>query len=105
MCINSCAVQGSTVIYNTWSNSFVFVFVFVFWPHCVACGILLPPPGFGPGPSAVKAQSPNPWTAREFPIVFQIKETSKDWLIHADSSAFGAHRYTNLCVLKGSQRT
>ena len=32
-----------------------------------ACGILVPQPGIEPGPSAVKAPSPNHWTAREFP--------------------------------------
>ena len=45
-----------------------FVFLFVcFWPHCAACGILSPRPGIEPTPSAVKTQSPNHWTAREFP--------------------------------------
>ena len=34
-------------------------FSFFFWLHCMACGI-------DPGPLAVKAQSPNHWTAREF---------------------------------------
>ena len=37
-----------------------------FWLHCAACGILVPRPGIEPGPSAVKARSPNLWTAREF---------------------------------------
>ena len=32
-----------------------------------ACGILVPRPGIEPGPSAVRAWSPNHWTAREFP--------------------------------------
>ena len=31
------------------------------WPSCTACGILIPPPGIEPGPSAVRAQSPNHW--------------------------------------------
>ena len=33
-----------------------------------ACGILVPRPGVEPRPTAVKATSPNYWTAREFPI-------------------------------------
>ena len=33
----------------------------------VACGILVPRPGTDPGPSAVRARSPNHWAAREFP--------------------------------------
>ena len=44
--------------------------LFLFWPCSVACGILVPRPGIEPGPSAVKAQSPNHWTAREFPKYF-----------------------------------
>ena len=30
---------------------------FHFWPHCAACGILVPLPGIEPGPTAVKAES------------------------------------------------
>ena len=33
----------------------------------MACGILDPQPGPEPTPSAVKVQSPNLWTTREFP--------------------------------------
>ena len=47
---------------------FVVVVVFgFFWPCRVACGILVPRPGIELGPSAVKTQSPNHWTSREFP--------------------------------------
>ena len=35
-----------------------------------ARGILVPRPGMEPRPLTVKAQSPNPWTAREFPPCF-----------------------------------
>ena len=35
----------------------------------MACGILVPWPGIEPGPSAVKAQSPSHWSAREFPTI------------------------------------
>ena len=36
----------------------------------MACGILVPQPGIEPGPSAVKAPSPNHWSAREFPVIY-----------------------------------
>ena len=45
-------------------------FFFFFWPRHVACGILVPQPGIEPGPSALKVQSPNHWTTREFPNDF-----------------------------------
>ena len=38
-----------------------------FWQHSSACGILVPQLGIKPGPTAVKAPSPNQLTAREFP--------------------------------------
>ena len=46
------------------SKTMVFFFFF-FWPRC--CGILVPQLGIEPRPSAVRVQSPNHWTAREFP--------------------------------------
>ena len=53
-----------------------------FWPHhcAVACGILVSPPGIEPGPSAVRAQSPNHWTAREFPMDGFILDFSREEL-------------------------
>ena len=48
---------------------FLIYFLF-FWPHHEACGILVPQPGIEPGPSTVRAWSPNHWTAREFPDIF-----------------------------------
>ena len=39
---------------------------FLFLLCHAACGILVPRPGIGPGPSAVKIWRPNHWTAREF---------------------------------------
>ena len=38
-----------------------------FWPHRVACGILVPQPGIELRPLAVRARSPNHWTTRDFP--------------------------------------
>ena len=42
-------------------------FTTFFLPRCTACGILVPRPGIEPGPLAVRAWSPNHWTARVFP--------------------------------------
>ena len=43
-----------------------------FWPCRMACGISVPQPGIKPGPSAVRARSPNHWTAREFPYILKL---------------------------------
>ena len=58
---------------------FFFFFLF-FWPWPMACRILVPPPGIEPRPSAVKALSPNHWTAREVP--FPACETSSSLALH-----------------------
>ena len=42
-------------------------YVFIFWATPPKNGILVRRPGIEPSPSAVKTQSPNHWTAREFP--------------------------------------
>ena len=48
----------------------IYVFVFVFFqPSNAACAILVPWPETEPMSSAVKAYSPNYWTAREFPVI------------------------------------
>ena len=47
-------------------------FFFFFWLSHMACGILVPQPGIEPGPSAVKAWSPNHWTAREFSFTLEL---------------------------------
>ena len=48
----------------------VCVFCFICsWPHCAAYGILVPRPGTEPWSLAVRAWSPNHWTAIEFPGV------------------------------------
>ena len=50
------------------SNFFFFFFGLLVWPHCAACGILVPQPGIEPVPPAVEAQSLNHWTAREVQV-------------------------------------
>ena len=51
-------------------DSFVFLF---FWPHCVACGILVPQPGIKPIFSALGVKSLNHWTSREIPRLTVLK--------------------------------
>ena len=46
-----------------------FFFFFFFWPCHSAYGILVPQPGIEPRSWAVKAQTLNHWTTREFPAV------------------------------------
>ena len=41
--------------------------LFIYLLHHTACGILVPQPGIELGPSAVRVQSSNHWTTREFP--------------------------------------
>ena len=48
---------------------FVCFFCFV-WLRCTACGILVPRTRMEPKAWAVKVQSPDHWTTREFPTVF-----------------------------------
>ena len=38
----------------------------------MACGTLVPQPGTEPGSLAVKVQSLNPWSSREFPIYVSL---------------------------------
>ena len=47
------------------------IFIFIFWPRLMDCGILVPRPGIEPGPSVVKAWSPNHLTTGEFPTIFR----------------------------------
>ena len=44
----------------------------LFWPCHAACGILVTWPGIKSRPLAVDVQSPNHWTAREFPNFYTI---------------------------------
>ena len=42
-------------------------FIYLIYLYLASGGILVPQPGIEPGPSAVRAQSLNHWTTREFP--------------------------------------
>ena len=45
--------------------SYMVFFFFSFWPHYLACGILVPWPEIEPSPPAVVARSLNHWTIRK----------------------------------------
>ena len=45
----------------------LFYFILFFWPHCMACRILIPRPGIEPASPALGVQSLNHWTAKEIP--------------------------------------
>ena len=49
---------------------FIGRFFYVFWPHCMACRILVLWSGITPRSLAVKTLSPNHWTAMKFQTVF-----------------------------------
>ena len=52
-----------------------------FWPHQVACRILIPPPGIQPAPPVFEAWSLNHWTTREVLKVWFWREAES--LSHA----------------------
>ena len=55
---------------KTFPQSLWYTFLFFFFqPSNAACAILVPWPETEPMSSAVKAYSPNYWTAREFPVI------------------------------------
>ena len=61
---------GFTAQQVTCTSTLLAIFyLFTFWPCLKACGILVPQPGIEPGPLAMKEQSPNHWTAWEFPVL------------------------------------
>ena len=56
------------------SYFYLFIYLFLFFIFGRAAGgILAPRPGIEPAPLAVKAQSPNHRTAREFPKILFLK--------------------------------
>ena len=56
-----------------YTHTHTHIFFFSFRSHHEVCRILVPRPGIEPWPLAVKAPSPNHWTAREFPIIKYFK--------------------------------
>ena len=57
---------------------YIYICIYI-WIHCVSCRILVPPPGINPEPPAVEVQSPNHWTSREFPQIFNLWSTNHPW--------------------------
>ena len=55
------------------SSILAFFFFSLFWPHHVACRILVSRPGIEPTPPAVEALSLNRWTAKGVPILAFFK--------------------------------
>ena len=90
----------------------ILFFSFIFWPRCVACGILAPRPGTEPVPPAVEAWSLNHWTAREVPIInyFNGYIIFPQWMRHhlpnfflKESLFFFASHSTPFVALQGLQ--
>ena len=71
-CLPSITELAPGKVYRKMTLLFSLSLFFFFWLSHAACGILVPLPGIKPGPLAVKALSPNRWTAREFPIIFSF---------------------------------
>ena len=55
---------SSNLFYLRLSELLIFI-LFYFWPHHMACRILVPQPGIEPLPPAVEVWSLNHWTTRE----------------------------------------
>ena len=63
----SCCSRANCILVRYAFYNIDFIYFFIFWPLCVAWRILVPRPETEPRHTAVKAPSPNHWTAREFP--------------------------------------
>ena len=79
--------------------------LFFFSPRLcrVSHEILVPWPGIKPGPSAVRAQSPNHWTTREFPVVtFHMRRAEvlliPSWFILHQTSFKGGPTHYSMCI-------
>ena len=61
----------------------------IFWLNHVACGILVPESGIEPKPREVRAQSPKPWTTRDFPAVtnYEVTHHTFIWFLSSPTTA------------------
>ena len=68
----------------------IYIYVVSGWGEGWVCRILVPQPEIEPGPSAVKAWNPNPWTTRELPaIVIFYKKAADTELVNAEPFLLG----------------
>ena len=58
-----------------------FIYFLFFWPHHVACGVLVPQPGIEIVLPILKAESLENWTTKEVPVGFMYKKQSKNNLL------------------------
>ena len=63
---------GKAALEDFWKDELGFLFFFLnekkfFWPHYMACGILISLPGIEPVPLAFEGWSLNHWTTKEVP--------------------------------------
>ena len=73
-----CWILFAKILLRIFASMFISVKTFLrvfqsscFLSRCVAFGILDPQTGIEPKSTAVKVQSPNHWTVKEFPRIFQ----------------------------------
>lgn len=65
-----------------------------FWPHCIAHGILVPPPGIKPLSPAAEARSSNHWTTKEAPAL--LIATDRCFVVPEARQVSGKHRKSHL---------
>ena len=59
-CRQMMTATSASILTSVWIILFI---IYLFWPHCEACGILIPRSGLEPESPAVDAQSLDHWTA------------------------------------------
>ena len=79
--LNSCVFAGQHRNWERWRVDMCLwealldpIFFLMFWPCSMACGMLVPQPGFEPLPSAVEAQSLNHWSTKE------VASLGRNWM-------------------------
>ena len=77
----------SSPAFELGDSSLVFSFIFIFWPGCMACGILASLAGIEPAPPELEARSLNHWTTREAPrpsLVLKVVKIQQQslWIQH-----------------------
>ena len=71
----------ATILQLQKEKNHYFLFFFPLWLHHPVCAVLVPWPWIEPRPSAMKAWSPNHWTARKFPITSNL-DLEKEMAAH-----------------------